>query len=134
MACPLCNDTGDQRYWEGRWRDADAEIAKLRARLPGGMEHCTILFKECDVGHGWLTATNWVQHGCPHCKIAKLRAALERSVIAINDWLHQYAGDVCNEESVAESAARVGEYGTIGYIADVLEQNRCALEQIGEKT
>ena len=86
MTCPLCNDTGDQRYWEGRWRDANAEIAKLRA-------------------------------------------ALERSVIAINDWLHQYAGDLCNEESVAESAARVGEYGTIGYIADVLEQNRCALEQ-----
>ena len=33
MACPLCNDTGDQRYWEGRWRDADAENAKLRVAL-----------------------------------------------------------------------------------------------------
>lgn len=35
MTCPLCNDTGDQRYWEARWRDADAEIAKLRAALHG---------------------------------------------------------------------------------------------------
>ena len=33
MVCPLCNDTGDQRYWEGRWRDTDAENAKLRSML-----------------------------------------------------------------------------------------------------
>lgn len=38
MTCPLCNDTGEQRYWEGRWRDVDAvcaasttTIAELRA-------------------------------------------------------------------------------------------------------
>jgi hypothetical protein len=33
MACPLCNDTGDQRYWEGRWRDSDAEATRLRKFL-----------------------------------------------------------------------------------------------------
>ncbi len=24
MVCPLCVDTGNQRYWEGRWRDERA--------------------------------------------------------------------------------------------------------------
>jgi hypothetical protein len=33
MSCPLCNDTGDQRYWEGRWRDERVENDRLRALL-----------------------------------------------------------------------------------------------------
>lgn len=52
------------------------ERNRLRAQLPDGMEHCTIQFKECPEGHGWLTATNWVQHGCPTCERNRLRAAL----------------------------------------------------------
>ena len=43
MACPLCNDTGDQRYWEGRWRDADTENAKLRAALKEIADHKSIM-------------------------------------------------------------------------------------------
>lgn len=31
--CKLCNDTGEQRYWEGRWRDEKAENERLRAAL-----------------------------------------------------------------------------------------------------
>lgn len=33
MVCKLCNDTGEQRYWEGRWRDEKAENERLRAAL-----------------------------------------------------------------------------------------------------
>lgn len=33
MTCPLCNDTGNQRYWEGRWRDDQKVIAALRLAL-----------------------------------------------------------------------------------------------------
>ena len=33
MPCPLCNDTGDQRYWEGRWRDEKARGERLRLEL-----------------------------------------------------------------------------------------------------
>lgn len=33
MTCPLCNDTGDQRYWEGRWRDEKADNERLRTAL-----------------------------------------------------------------------------------------------------
>ncbi len=52
------------------------EIAALKAQLPQGMKHCTIVFKECEKGHGWLTATNWVQHDCPTCVAATLKAKL----------------------------------------------------------
>jgi hypothetical protein len=30
MSCKLCNDTSEQRYWEGRWRDEKAESTRLR--------------------------------------------------------------------------------------------------------
>lgn len=51
----------------------------IAAQLPDGMEHCTILFKECAKGHGWLTATNWVQHGCPTCAVQAEREACART-------------------------------------------------------
>ena len=53
------------------------ELAReLERQLPDGMKHCTIVFKECDKGHGWLTATNWVQHGCPTCALEDRHKAL----------------------------------------------------------
>jgi hypothetical protein len=39
------------------------------------MRECTILHMECEKGHSWLTATNWVQHPCPTCQ----RQALEKA-------------------------------------------------------
>jgi uncharacterized membrane protein len=61
---------------------AEAEVARLKAQLPEGMEHCTILFKECRKGHGWLTATNWIQHPCPTCE----REAAEAEVARLKAW------------------------------------------------
>jgi hypothetical protein len=55
--------------------ERDAEIALLKAQLPDGMKHCTILFKECEKGHGRLTATNWIDHGCQQCEIDRLKTA-----------------------------------------------------------
>jgi hypothetical protein len=54
------------------------ECEQLRLQLPKGMEHCTIRFIECEKGHGRLTATNWVEHGCYHCEIEALRSLLKR--------------------------------------------------------
>jgi hypothetical protein len=31
--CPRCHDTGEQRYWEGRWRDEKAENERLQKKL-----------------------------------------------------------------------------------------------------
>lgn len=60
---------------------AEARVKELEAQLPEGMRHCTILFKSCSLGHGWLTATNWAQHPCPTCtlKAAEVRLASWRA-------------------------------------------------------
>lgn len=64
----------------GPWKsyaELEAENEQLRCQLPEGMEHCSIKFKSCPLGHGRLTATNWVDHGCPTCEMERLRAALK---------------------------------------------------------
>jgi hypothetical protein len=61
--------------WGQRWngllrhaRTLELALVAAEARLPVSMPDCTIVFKECEKGHGWLTATNWVQHDCPTCR------------------------------------------------------------------
>ena len=63
-----------------------AEVARLKAQLPEGMEHCTILFKECAKGHGRLTAANWVPHECHWCEIEKLQAEVARLSRDLDWW------------------------------------------------
>ncbi len=59
----------------------------------------------------------------------QLREALDRSRVAIDDWLNTYASEFCDEERVAEAGTRIRESGgTLAYIADVQEQNREALK------
>ena len=53
--------------------DGEKERDTLRSQLPDDMQNCTIVLERCDVGHGQLTATNWVKHPCPYCKIDTLR-------------------------------------------------------------
>ncbi len=57
----------------------------------------------------------------------ELRAALTRSVTALDDWLNTYAPEFCDEARVKEASKRLRERGTLAYIADVQEQNREAL-------
>lgn len=59
-------------------KDLQEENTKLLNQLPEDMKSCTIRCKECKVGHAWLTATNWVQHGCPTCERDKLRDAIRK--------------------------------------------------------
>lgn len=59
----------------------EVERDGLRAQLPEGMKHCTILAKQCAKGHSWLTATNWVPFDCPTCQVEEAAAA-EREAIA----------------------------------------------------
>ena len=60
-------------------------------------------------------------------EIEQLRTALKQSMTAIDDWLNDYAAELCDEARVAEARSRISEYGTIGYIAHVQEKNRAAL-------
>lgn len=58
-----------------------------------------------------------------------LRAALKRSMVALDDWLHQYASEQCDEKRVNESWKRIhDEGGTLAYLARVQRQNREALK------
>jgi hypothetical protein len=59
-------------------RRLHGEAERLRAQLPAGMQHCTIVFEQCAKGHGNLTATNWVRHPCLVCALDELRAEVER--------------------------------------------------------
>ena len=54
----------------------DGGFIVQQRQLPEGMKHCIIQFLECDKGHGRLTATNWVPHFCPWCRIRELEKAV----------------------------------------------------------
>lgn len=65
-------------YSKVLWEAAD-HIRQLQRQLPSGMQHCTIQFKECPLGHGTLTATNWVQHPCQKCKTDMMESMLRET-------------------------------------------------------
>ncbi len=54
--CPLCNDTGNQRYWEGRWRDEKAinealleGAERVRARRNRDVTRLIMIITEEDI-------------------------------------------------------------------------------------
>lgn len=53
---------------ESRALRAEQERDVFETQLPDGMKHCTITFHECEKGHGWLSATNWIDNGCLCCQ------------------------------------------------------------------
>jgi hypothetical protein len=75
------------------------------------VRHCTILFKECEKGHDWLTTTNWIQHGCPTCAAAEARAkALEEALAVIQCVIDKITAripfvDYDSEEEAGANAA-----------------------------
>lgn len=59
----------------------------------------------------------------------KARQSLAKAEQALKDWLHVYAPDLCKPEEVEAAENRIGEHGTIAYIADA----RAAIRSLGEK-
>lgn len=85
-------------------RQLQATLAAREAQLPKEMPDCTIVFKECPLGHGRLTATNWIDRGCVICErnaarqdAARLREALEAALPIAVEW--------CSPEEAEEVAA-----------------------------
>lgn len=64
---------------EDHWYAAQVRIERERdaaeARLP--WKGATIRFIECDIGHGRLTAANWLPTDCAQCRIAYLEAVVD---------------------------------------------------------
>jgi hypothetical protein len=56
-------------------------------------------------------------------KVNGLREALERSVVALDDWTHTYAPELCNPVAVKDAWGRINERGTLYYIAEIQQAN-----------
>jgi hypothetical protein len=133
------------------------EREQLYSQLPEGMKRCTIVFKECDDGHGSLTVKNWVQHECQICalelantRIAQLEelidiaydhllgAGYEKDGVTLqklnlaessDTWLSDH--DKAVEVKVLEDAALVFEKRGEGYEMftwEVVDEIRCMIE------
>lgn len=78
--------------------DLLARIRELESKLPEGMKHCTIRFKECEKGHGRLTADNWIDNGCPWCRIREFEAERE-------EWGDLVKSTVADQQRISELEA-----------------------------
>ena len=62
-------------------------------------------------------------------RVGELEGALQASRIGLDDWLNQYASELCDEERVKEARERIADNGgTLAYIAQLQDQNRRALQ------
>ncbi len=62
-------------------------------------------------------------------KERQLRAALERSKVALDDWINTYASDFSSIAAVHAAARRFQHSGgTLAYIANIQRQNLEALK------
>ena len=72
MGCASCTDEIAR---------LNAEIEALRAanlrQMPDGMQNCTIVLKECILGHERLLASHWLDEGCLECAIDSLKLHLK---------------------------------------------------------
>jgi len=110
-------------------RDAAlARVGELEKQLPEGMERCTITFHECGKGHGWLSATNWVQHPCQHCerdalkaRVAELEEQRAEAEPVAELWAVQYVhratiSDLSVRETKAEALRLLENSGGCGTV------------------
>jgi hypothetical protein len=62
--------------------------------------------------------------------LAECEDVLDTAWRALDDWLHIYASDLCDEKRVAASRARINELGTVAYIAGVNAQISALLAKL----
>jgi hypothetical protein len=64
---------------------------------------------------------------------AELVNTLDEVRIALNDWVHTYAPELCNQEEVAATGERLSDNGTLYYIARMSEKVSCEIKRLKEK-
>lgn len=74
-------------------------------RLPDGMKDCTISFEQCEKGHGWLTAANWVKRGCQTCR----EDAQAAFIVSLRDHGYEHKDYACTQ-CVGEGAIGDGTF------------------------
>jgi hypothetical protein len=65
---------------------AERERDSMWAQLPVGMKHCSIVFMNCHLGHGWLTAKNWTETGCPTCRAEAAESEVAALKVERDKW------------------------------------------------
>lgn len=58
----------------------------------------------------------------------KLTQLLNRLDVGMNDWITSYAPEFCREEDVIATNKRLGEFGTLWYIAQLRYDISVAIE------
>lgn len=104
MGAALTDAQNSEAALEQQLSAAREEVERLKGQLPEGMKDCTIQFKECEKGHGRLTAANWVQYGCHHCKIQALSAASEAREAALREADREIEEAITERDQNAEQA------------------------------
>lgn len=106
-------------------------VRQLESQLPDEMKSCTILFRQCDKGHGRLTAKNWVDSGCGTCA---LRAAERRAVKASKEAANlcdtlaegRFADDSAAFDAATTCAHVIRAAGLVGLCEDRPPVGVCA--------
>ena len=63
---------------------------------------------------------------------AKKDELLERCRVALNDWINDWAPEMCDPERVQETEERLSEKGTLMYISEILQAIRVSKGQSDE--
>lgn len=115
------------------WVSGD-DVEALIKRFPKGMEHCTFKLLECEKGHRRLTATNWIDNGCPTCAQEQLREELEdmraKAIAAV--WLIPEDENISGLQQLAKEAREVlsgKDKKTIANLQDELANAQEALRR-----
>jgi len=116
-----------------RIAELTAENKRLSSQLPEGMQDCTIVFLECDKGHGRLTATNWIDCGCQTCEIDELEADNAMSEKMMNAALDTVKELTAENERLRDALEELLDawdgYEMLAALdADVYRKARAALE------
>jgi hypothetical protein len=66
-------------------------------------------------------------------KLARAKALLRECGIALDDWVHQYASEMCDEKHVQESVQRILDGGgTLAYVANLRQRIRELVDKVRE--
>lgn len=105
-------------------------IDELQSRLPEEMKDCTIVFEECEVGHGSLRGTNWIKTDCPWCEIERLKNKCNQQAMIIR---RMYVEQYPDTWFVHTARGEVDQNGLPQYI-DVCPAYGCDWSQVYERT
>lgn len=62
-------------------------------------------------------------------RVGVLEGLTERAVVALDDWIHMYASEHCDEERVRQAGARIRQHGgTLAYVGTIISDARAALK------